>query len=230
MIGKCEICGVSVNSPADRCPLCGKTGLLPLGDTPDAEVDLGYPSYARPLPSRSAFAARLGAFSLICAGVVCSAVNLFTLASNPFPWAAIVIASGLFLWISLRLVLGATGRMGYRVWLEVLSLSLLLALIDGITGFSRWSTTYVIPFLILSGNLTVTLTAIFHRSRWVEYSGFLFAGLLISLLPVLGFPLGLSLKLWPPVVSALFSALALVGFAVFSLGRFRIEAKKRLHL
>lgn len=102
--------------------------------------------------------------------------------------------------------------------------------IDVLTGFYRWSTTYLVPLMTIAVTLTITLMVLIRRrSNYGEYLGYLLAILIISLVPLLFFAFQLSNRLWTSIAALVYSLLTVVALWTFTGKDFKSELSKRFH-
>jgi len=101
--------------------------------------------------------------------------------------------------------------------------------VDLVSGFQKYSTTYVIPFSTILLTAIFTILAAQDQKNYRKYLGYLLFVFLISLLPVVIFFLSLSEIAWMSFFPALYSVLTLIGFLLYSWHSFREEIKKKLN-
>lgn len=222
---KCKNCGVYVETSHNQCPLCQK----PM--EPDLEVTKQYPCYDKLYADLKLFTLRkLFFFLMITLATISGMVNIFTYEKLKFLWSPIVAASLVYAWVTYRNTAFSRMNMGGKILIQFVSLSLLSLILDIFTGFSEWSTTYVMPFLSVAMTLLLTILAVTRKKRYKVYMGYLLAAFFISLGPILLFVFNLSLHIWTSVTAIAFSVFTFLGMLIFSPKQFKAELKKRFHL
>lgn len=222
----CNKCNIKVYSQHKECPLCGKR----LGNP--CQSDTSYPLYVAEGGQVRLTFEKFILFATITASVISVFINIFTLAEKLTLWSFTVTASLIAFWLIIHSLLMKKANIGRKIIYNYGIISAYLITIDALNGFSKWSTTYVIPFL------TVAVAAVFTGlaasninggKNFREYSGILTAIFFISFCPVILFALSLSVKVWTSLISALYCLLTIIGLLIFAGKRFRHEIKKRFH-
>jgi len=189
-----------------------------------------YPKRRTPTTNRTLDAfLRAWLFLSVAAVIVTVAVNVFTFSVSPTPWSAVVCAAIAYGWITIRHTITSRARVGDRVFAQLAALSAFLVGVDAFAGFTKWSTTYVIPFLSMGATVIIAAFALAKRRSWHDYGGFLLSSIVSSLLPIAFVALGLTTATWTGFVSALFSSLVVAWLIIFGGATFRAEVKKRFH-
>lgn len=216
---RCKNCKISVYPQHERCPLCG----LPVGTAEDSPTC--YPVTVYEVKRQLG----LKTFKLFCivTSVVCVFINIF---ESQYLWSPIVCAVAAALWVTISSLVSKTISRSAKLLNIFLVFAGAAFVIDLSVGFSKWSTTFVIPFATIGLTAILTVFAIRNRKRYQEYLGYLVAMFFISLCPIFVFLLSLSLYAWTAFAAAIYSVLTVVGFWIFADKGFRNEMKKRFHL
>ena len=222
-MNQCSICKVSVHPQHEACPLCGKR----LGASGSSATS--YPKYAFNEGDAGFTMTRLLFFLMIAACAITVFINIFTFDQKPTPWSAIVVLSFLFLWRIIVIVRTRKANAGRKILGGYAILSAFLIGLDIYSGFLKWSTTYVIPFLTVFVAFVFTVLAMRGKKTLREYMGYLLAVFFISLCPAITFLLSLSTQAWSSLVAILYCFLTVVALIIFMGGNFRGEIKKRFH-
>lgn len=168
-------------------------------------------------------------FLTVSAIIILLTINLLTIQYFTRLWSLIPIASLLYAWITYKRVVLSKTHLGSKILVQFFSISVLLIVIDGCTGFTKWSTTYIIPFLSIALTLLLSIFAT-RKSRWQEYMGYLLATFFISLSSFILFLLHLSNVIWTSVTAIVYTLLTVIGLIIFSDRKFKDEMKRRFHL
>ena len=219
----CPQCHVTIRTPADNCPLCqGELCADPTGLPPRAE----YPNI--PLESQKhSMVINILLASTIFVAVVCLIVNYFFPAGGQ--WSLIVVGSLLFSWVLVRNTIQRQNSLMYlsRV---IIPAALLLLLIDGLYGFHRWSTNYVIPALCFSAIMAVFVIAIIRGLRSADFVIYILITSVMALIPIVFMLTDLATVNWPSLVCVIFGALSILLVLAFSTQEMREELRRRFHM
>ena len=215
-------CNVSVYPQHKRCPLC---------DEPLGKADISSTAYPQTFSDKTMhFWRKAFLFFCITASVICIFINFFQPQNSQFLWSMIVCASCVSLWIITSSIVSKTISPGAKL-LNIYFAAIIVAfVIDFVTGYYKWSTTFLIPFATIGLTALLTLLAIRERKHYHEYRGYLIAMFFISLCPIVIFLLSLSDIAWTAFAAVVYSLLTAVGFWIFSRWSIRKEVKKRLHM
>lgn len=234
-MNKCNSCKVSVYPQHGVCPLCGKQLEKPI------QSETSYPEYAinrNGVGFAGLTVKKLLLFSTIIASAVSVFINIFTLDKldniNKIDdilklWSVIVCASLISLWLIIRIILEKKVSVGRKIIYDYGVVSAYLIVLDICSGFSKWSTTYVIPFLTVAVAVVFTSIAISNNKNFREYLGVLIAVFFISFCPIIIYVFSLSTQAWTSFVAILYCLLTMTGLIIFSGGSFKHEMKKRFH-
>ncbi|HCC35554.1 MAG TPA: hypothetical protein DEQ02_07965 [Ruminococcaceae bacterium] len=222
-MNRCERCGVNVHPQHAVCPLCGRL----LGEPRDAETS--YPRYAE-IGDKAGFTlAKLLLFLMISVSAVSVFINIFTFSHAPSLWSVIVLLSLVFVWRTIGFASSKKANAGMKILHSYAFTSAFLLGLDIFTGFGKWSTTYVIPFLTILVTFVYTILAVRSHKNFREYLGNLLAIFFISLCPVIIYLFSLSAQVWSCLVAILYCLLTVAGLAIFMGSSFKDELKKRFH-
>lgn len=219
----CEQCGVSVNNPMERCPLC-YTQLTQKDSLPEL------PSYPDILSQAERYnlVRRILVMASLTVSAVCLTINIFT--GHRIWWSLIVIGNILYMWIAISTAVRKRAKLGHNILIQAISLSALMVLIDWFSGHNNWALNYVVPFLLITATLSITVIIILRRMDARSFILYFFLTALIGFLPLLLVAVGQITVLWPALVSALYSGLSLISLFIFADRATKQELKKRFHL
>lgn len=227
---KCKNCSVNVVSRNSKCPLCGAL----LADNKDLSIPLCdnelYPEYPAIKQSKMEMARKALFFITVAISTIAVFVNLFSLTIQSTFWSFIVVSCLFYVFISFKTVSSKKFHTGAKMLIQLLLLSALAVIIDVFSGFTMWSTTYVIPFLSTASSFVITIIAVSKKALYKEYLGYILTSLLISILPAVLCIFSLSIRAWVGYSALLFSLIMLFGLYIFADKDFKRELKKRFHL
>ncbi len=220
---RCDACKVLVHPQHGFCPLCGKR----LG-TP-GESATAYPRYAADRSTAGFTLGRLVCFLLIAVSAICVFINIFTYRQAPSLWSALVVLSLVFpVWI-VGVVRARKADAGRKILKSYGIVAAFVIGLDLFSGFAKWSTTYVLPFLTICVALVFTVLAVRSKKKFTQYLGNLLAVFFISLCPAIIYLFSLSTQAWSSLVALLYCLLTVAGLVIFMGESFREEIKKRFH-
>lgn len=219
----CERCGVEINNPIERCPLC-YTPLVQKDNFPEI------PSYPDLLgqAERYNLVRRVMIMLSLAISTICLTINI--LAGHRVWWSLIVIGNILYMWIAISTAVRKRARLGYNILIQAISLSALLVLIDWFSGHSNWALNYVVPFLLITATLSITVIIIVRRMDARSFILYFILTALIGFVPIILVAVGQINVLWPALVAALYSGLSLISLFIFADRVTKQELKKRFHL
>jgi heme exporter protein D len=220
-MNKCNGCNVTVHAQHRHCPLCG----VKLGQS--GQSITVYPRYDNPTGKAVFTMQKLLIFLAIAASAISGFINIFTQTS--FPWSAFVILSLFSIWLIVGTLRSKDINEGKKILNCYGVVFLLLVAIDAFSGFYKWSTTYVIPFLTIAVALVLTVLAMRSSKHFTQYLGCLIAVFFISLCPTAIYLFSLSTEAWSSLVAMLYCLLTVAGLWIFKGGSFKQEMKKRFY-
>ncbi len=225
---KCINCSVTVISRYNRCPLCGAS-VKPCESEQGRDNEF-YPEYPEQKPSKMEKARKALFFITVAVSAIAVFINLFSLKINRSFWSFIVASCLFYAFISFKTVSSKKLHTGAKFLIQLILLTFLAVIIDIFSGFTKWSTTYVIPALSTVCSFVITVFAASKKALYKEYLGYILTSLLISIVPAVLCIFSLSLQAWVGYAALLFSLIMLFGLYLFADKDFKRELKKRFHL
>lgn len=219
----CKSCNVSVNSPAERCPLC-YSALAIKDNTPEP---LAYPDLSEKAAQYNLIFRILLFLSLAISGV-CLTINFAS--SGRISWSIIVLVNILYMWIAIGTAIKRRARLGYNVMVQAVSLSALMVIFDFFAGHSNWALNYVVPFLLISAMISITIIIIVKRVAIGEFILYFVLTALMGFIPVIMLAVGQVTVRWPAITSAFYGGLSLISIFIFADNATKTELKKRFHI
>lgn len=207
----------------------GKVPVFPDENKYDSEA-VEYPDYTEAYKiSKKLSFLKIVLFITICLGVILTLTNIFTYEKYSHLWSIFADIVMFSVWIILLVTFSKRILVGGKILIYFWILAVAFFLLDIFTGFNKWSTTYIIPFMTVAITFVITLVAIARRKLYKEYMGYLLMAIFTGICPILLFAFSLSDKLWTCIVAVVYSVLTLVGLLIFSDRSFRKEIIKRFH-
>ncbi|WP_010096418.1 DUF6320 domain-containing protein [Ornithinibacillus scapharcae] len=219
----CHNCGVLIEHVT--CPLCHRKVANPT----DTIKDNLYPEYREMAIKKGySFIRRIVTFISIVIISTCLLINF--LVSPNHLWALYIVGAVIYLYVSINHTVYSFAHTGSKIVGQVISFSIMVILIDITSGFQRWSVNFVIPFLIITATLLITIIILFKRMRWQEYVGFILAMIVMGFLPIGLYISGIATTLWACAITSLYALLTLIGMLTFSNKTFKEEFVRRFHI
>ena len=100
-------------------------------------------------------------------------------------WSIIVIACFIYTWVITIYSIKTCQNVASYVFLQMISVSALLVVIDYFTGFYKWSFNIAIPIIIITANTIMLILTILSRKKYIKYVIYQILICLISYLPIL---------------------------------------------
>lgn len=222
---RCNKCNIEINTSLKYCPLCHQELS---GDVPNDFVELYPKKQSLRKTVMPAFKKSILMMTLIST-ILLGLINY--LSFDGTYWAVIPVIAIIYFWLLLRV--GIFSKTNITFKLMVLSVLLILLLI-GVDFYSvpennGWSLDYLMPFLLVASNITISLIIWIKNINYHDYIFSLLVIIIFSLTPIILVKLNIITILWPSIVSlglALFILLILIFFLPDWL---KDEIKKRFH-
>ena len=222
-MNKCISCGVKIHSQHSNCPICGKSLGQPVPS------DTSYPRYMQCNDRDRFIIKKLFLFIAIVVCAISIFINLFTLDKALTLWSVVVSVSLISLWLIIYVTFENRFGVGRKILYNYAIIAAFLIVLDIFAGFSKWSTTYVIPFLTVAVAIVFTIMAASNKNNYRDYLGVLIAIFFVSLCPIIIFIFSFSTQAWTSFIAILYCLLTVLGLIIFSGRNFKQEIKKRFH-
>ena len=219
----CRNCEIMIESPIDNCPLCN-TKLHIVNDSPEIAA---FPNlHQKAIKNYLIF--RILLVLSLSIGIISLTVDLLT--PPGVSWSLLVIVNMIYMWIALGSAFFSQRRLGFNVFVQVLSLAALLFVISRLViPIANWALDYIIPFCFILGTFCITIITIVKRMQVREFVLYFILTALLGFIPLLFVLLGLVSVTWPSIGSAVYSGLSLIGIFVFADHATKMELRKRFH-
>ena len=225
----CDRCKISINTNNNYCPLCQQV----LEGEKNNNLIEKYPDYVSPIRKIYPLTKKIILFATIVSIVILLVINLATYDENQKLWSLIPIGSIFYFWIiisfglfsrhniALRLVLLTALLIGLLILIDELTYDPLIALTD-----ERWSYDYLMPFLLASCNLAISILMMVKRIDYRDYIIYLLTIVTISLVPIILVFTNVIFVAWPSILAF---AIAIFIILFFFPKSIKDEIKKRFH-
>lgn len=219
----CNYCKVHIKDNKDKCVLCGNP--LPIENIEDMEN----PTFPHIPPFyQSHIAMKIITFISISAIVISFAINMIFPAS--INWPLLVVFGLGSVWIGLFVIIKKRYHIPKKIIMQVIILSLLSLFWDWETGWRGWSTTYVIPIIIVSAMILMYITAKILRLSTRDYITYLLIDGFFGIVPVLFIIFGWVNVIYPSIISIAISIISIAAIFIFQGEEIRLELDKRMHI
>lgn len=165
----------------------------------------------------------------IAISLICMLINY--LVSQKLGWSIIVIASIIYLWITVRHSISYNVNIASHTMFQTISLSIMVLIIDYVFGGKDWAFVIAIPIILILSNIVMFILTILKNKRYNIYAIYLsviFAFSVISnLLIIIIFKEKNMILNW---ISLLFSFLNLSIVLIINGKVMFSELKRRFHV
>lgn len=220
---RCKRCQVEVLDDTVTCPLCNRV----LSD--DGKPFQSERMYPDPEEDRKRLYGIKNIFFILLGmiAVLMGIINYITY--NGFLWSVIVMASILYLMMTVSYSIVHRRNLAAKIVVEVIGGGILVFVIDYVIGYDGWSAAYVIPGLILTADLAMVVLVLVNRKTWYSYLMYLIFIAVLSVVPIIMYLFGLSKQPWVAFVSCGISILTV--FIILAAGnkQGKNELARRFH-
>lgn len=129
------------------------------------EKQMLYPILQDITKSRILIPVLLFSTTMIC--LVCFLLNyLFT---PQFAWSILVVVGMIYVWVVSLYSIKKNKNIAAHVMFQTFAVTIILLILDGLLGFSRWSIIFAIPITTAAANLTVFVLLLITKQKYVKY-------------------------------------------------------------
>ncbi|WP_411842435.1 DUF6320 domain-containing protein [Salinicoccus sp. HZC-1] len=221
-MNKCLNCDMWTHH--EICPLCHAETI---GEGVHEE-GAHYPAYDMEEYKKKTRISRIAIFSGVLAVLACLVINIAVMPR--FLWVFYVAVAVFYVLVSLNHTILSASHLGGKIVAQVVSLTVLLLVIDIMSGAIQWSVNYVVPFLIIAGILLMSIIILKVRLRWGGYVSFLLMMIALGFSPAVFYLTGIATVLWPSVVAALFAVATFSSILLFANQAFMTQLGRRFHI
>lgn len=221
-MNRCPNCDVLTDDL--YCPLCREQ----MEGADDARAAAWYPYYDPEKQKKRTNISRLAILLGTLAVIICFAINLIVIPQ--FLWVFYVAIGVFYLVVSLTHTILSASHIGGKITAQVVSLTLVLLVIDFLSGDMQWSVDYAVPFLIVAGILVISVIILTVRLKWTGYFSFLLIMIALGFLPLVLYLSGLATVLWPSIIAAVFAVTVFTILLLFANRTLMTQLGRRFHL
>lgn len=220
-MNQCPNCDVWTED--EYCPLCR----LAL-ESPGERAAAWYPYYDPEAQKKRTNISRLAILLGTIAVLICFAINLIVIPQ--FLWVFYVVIGVFYILVSLSHTILSASHIGGKITAQVISLTIVLLVIDFLSGDMQWSVNYAVPFLIIAGILVISVIILKVRLKWTGYLSFLLIMIALGFLPLVFYLSGLATVLWPSIIAGVFAVTIFTLLLLFANRTFMTQLGRRFHL
>jgi len=223
----CEKCKLNISGNFERCPLCEEDL------TGEADKINTFPDVI--CTRKGNLALKILILCTVIALVICFAVNMifgaaeFT-GAKPAYWLNFVIAGFMSFWLIAGVLIKNRKNPAKMLLCFSCTVSLLVILWDFLTGFSGWSTGFVLPFLYAFVIILTVILKFCLRLKAGDYLYYLTADILLGMIPLILFLFGVQKVVYPSAICTAISVIVLTVLVVFKGKILKQELIRRLHI
>lgn len=225
MSKKCIHCGIDVlDKGACVCPLCG--GTLSESDDETMVQYNGYPDIVAKR-RKTIFFLRLLLCVCTVGSVIACAINII---NGGFPWAIIVVASLMYIYMEFAIFFTPDIGMIARISVTILLAALFVVTIDITCGFRKWSLNYCLPSSLIVYNVFIIILMFVYHRRWESYMILIVLPILLGILPIVFMRYGLVTHPLLSEIAFISSTLLFLVALIMGGANARTELKRRFHI
>ncbi|HAS74874.1 MAG TPA: hypothetical protein DCS67_12085 [Clostridiales bacterium UBA8960] len=231
----CKSCKVASLDVVGRCPLCEAI----LVDLPDSKgfEDLSaqlalmdedrYPDVVISKSSYS-FVKRIYAFLAVL--IIGASIAMDILIDSDVTWSIISIAAVLYGWTLIYHAIRTNVHIGSKIFVQAISASVFIVLVDQFTVFEGWSVNYVVPQILTLSNVAIFILMMINRMVWREFVFYQLAMTVIGFVPIALIVFDVVTRPLASIVCIVISAVILVGTVIFGDKTVKSELIRRFHV
>lgn len=223
----CKKCNVSILGTRKHCPLCQRKleqSNQSLSETTEIEHFPIIPTYFQ----KFLLFFKILTFLSIATGIICLLIDF--LIPGKIHWSLLVIAGIAYVWITLVTAFRKLDNICKNILYQMIFSSIIIMVIDGLTGWHGWSVDFVIPSLCICSILSIAIVAKIMGFGAQQYAIYLIINAFLCLLPLVLMWFGIVHHILLSLISIAINLLVLIFFAIFMGIHIKSELKRRLHL
>lgn len=217
----CSKCQIEIRGHLTFCPLCQNE----LQDK-NEKVENLYPK----VEPRSKSHMLLKIFGFIALVISILAIFLNLILPSTTLWSILVVGILGFVWLSLAVAIKKHRHIMKYLWYQIMILSLLSIFVDYMTGKNGWSMSIVIPCLLITAMIVMSILPKILHMQVGDYLIYLLLDALIGIIPFIFIMTGDAISHIPSIICILVSLISVIGIVIFEGKTMMGELKRRLHV
>jgi len=222
---RCDKCNITIITNHKYCPLCHQV-LQGENDEPIKEIYPDTISVTRMiLPTTKKVIMYLTIISILSLAIINWA------GFNGSYWSLIPISGIIYFWFLVRVGIFSKRNIAFRLaTLTVLMIGLLIFIdFDTVPDNNGWSLNYLMPLLLMSANLAISVIIWAKRLNYRDYFFYLLVIIVFSLVPIILAFVNIVTILWPSICAFLVAVSILLFIIFFFPKLITEEIQKRFH-
>lgn len=219
----CKNCKLSYHTPLDACMFCNNE----LSTTKNASESYCYPAYTKE-SNRRKTTLKIVSFILFVSNIICFVVDMAS-ANKGISWSLYVLSASIYSYIFLHLITKKAPGIKKVFYLFIISILELLS-IGILLGTYHWVTDFILPFGIISLNITMTSFLFGKRIKLFDTIIYTFVTCLLALPSLLLLLLQVTKTDWPSIACIIYSSVILIALCYFRPDEIKNELLRRMHL
>lgn len=218
----CNICNVAIENKTDYCPLCKKRVVkksnIESKDFPVQNISK---------TDINKFVLRVLLFTFITLIGLNIVLNLiFQFNSIWVPYAIIIL---FYVYLIIRASIISYRDIGTIIVLNVYMLSFIGFILDMLLGYRGWSISYLLPILILIGDISLVIFMIVKPYSFKNYFIYILTVAFFGIIQLLFLTIGIIKYRTISLIAFFVSVLTVIGLFIFGSKKARGEFIKRFH-
>ncbi len=219
----CKNCKLSYHTPLSTCMFCNNE----LSATKNASESYCYPAYTKESNSRKT-TLKIVSFILFVSNITCFVVDMAS-GNKGISWSLYVLSASIYSYIFLHLITKKAPGIKKVFYLFIISILELLS-IGILLGTYHWVTDFILPFGIISLNITMTSFLFGKRIKLFDTFIYTFVTCLLALPSLLLLLLQVTKTDWPSIACIIYSSVILIALCYFRPDEIKNELLRRMHL
>jgi len=219
----CNKCGVHSEDAENRCPLCESLLLDEGGESgpsryPDLELTLNWYTVLK------------RAYLFFAILIITASIIVDLLRGMGISWSFLSIGVVGYSWTVIYHAIRTNTHFASKILVQAIAGSLLMFVIDYMSGTIGWSVNYVIPQILIFANAAIFVLMLINFMAWREYVFYQLVMTFIGLLPIFLILFNVVTRPVMSYVSVGISAAILVGTVIFGDKTVKSELIRRFHI
>jgi len=225
----CESCEIRCSSHERLCPLCDAE-LVSLQTNTEAILNNAERRYPLPEMKRAQYNLLGRVYIFLCILICMISIVLDTFFYEGSMWSILSIGSVAYSWTLMYHALRSNRHIASKIVVQALAGSILIVLIDIMTGFQGWSVNFVVPQIAILANVVIFILMIANRMVWREFVMYQLAMAGLSFIPLALIVLNIVTRPFISLIAVFIAALILLGTATFGDKTVKSELIRRFHI
>ncbi|MBP3887422.1 MAG: hypothetical protein J6F30_07170 [Cellulosilyticum sp.] len=217
----CDKCQIEVKGNIRFCPLCQNELQIQ-----NKKMENFYPV----VEPRSNSHMLLKVFGFIALVISILAVFFNIIFPTGRLWSVLVMGIMGFVWLSLSVAIKKHRHIMKYLWYQIMIFSLLTIFIDYMTGNYGWAMSIVIPCLLTTAMIVMSILPKVLHLQVGDYLIYLLLDALIGIVPFIFMVIGDAITDIPSMICILTSMISVAGMIIFEGKKMMSELKRRLHV